>query len=547
MQNQNEIWQTDVNGQIYESSFEELTQWINDGSLLPQDMVRRGNLRWIQAQKVPSLIPFFNAKDNGLPPPVVTSTTKSENSETIAIETNNFQQIPPQKITPNGQSGYYTEFRNFANSLERVNHTVEIPPVEPQISANCCIHDNVAAVFYCETCGNSFCPVCVKSYGGNVKICSMCGAMCKSFKELEKAQKAVLPNYANEPFGFGDFGRAVTHPFKFKTSLFLGALMFSVFTIGQNAGAMGGFFMMGAALFCFLLANMMTFGVLKNTIDNFSQGKLETNFMPSFDDFSLWDDCIHPFFLSLGAYLVSFGPLILIVIIGAYITISSVTKQVSPNQLGMPQTQQFQNGIDTAEQSERVKKLLENEENRSASVNQNPNGYVDTEEEVRQANELINQHRKAQLESTIGKSPETSKAEQTAMITQMVTKALPFVLLGIVALIFGLLFFPAACAVAGYTQTFRATINPLVVWDTIKTFGFDYVKILLMCVLLGIFSGMMSFMLNLILSPFNLPRMGNIPAMFLSGFITFYISCVFSCILGYAIFKNADKFKLNRN
>jgi hypothetical protein len=67
--NPNEIWQVDVNGQIYEASFAELTEWINEGSLLPGDRVRRGNLRWLDAIKVPALYGFFNAKELGIAPP----------------------------------------------------------------------------------------------------------------------------------------------------------------------------------------------------------------------------------------------------------------------------------------------------------------------------------------------------------------------------------------------------------------------------------------------------------------------------------------------
>src|SRR5215207_8379840 len=68
-----EIWQIDAGGQIYEARFDEMAQWIWEGSLLPQDMVRRGNLRWIEARKVPTLMQFFNARDRGEPPPVFAS------------------------------------------------------------------------------------------------------------------------------------------------------------------------------------------------------------------------------------------------------------------------------------------------------------------------------------------------------------------------------------------------------------------------------------------------------------------------------------------
>ena len=70
-----EKWQVEVGGEIYEGSFEELTQWIGEGALLPLDKVRRGNLRWIEAQKVPGLRAFFEAKEQGVEPPPAGGTT----------------------------------------------------------------------------------------------------------------------------------------------------------------------------------------------------------------------------------------------------------------------------------------------------------------------------------------------------------------------------------------------------------------------------------------------------------------------------------------
>ena len=66
----NESWQVDVGGQVYSATFAELGEWIGDGALQPEDMVRKGNLRCIKARKVPGLVPFFNAKAKGEPMPV---------------------------------------------------------------------------------------------------------------------------------------------------------------------------------------------------------------------------------------------------------------------------------------------------------------------------------------------------------------------------------------------------------------------------------------------------------------------------------------------
>src|SRR5678815_4284403 len=96
-QNLNEVWQVEVGGQVYEAPFAELGDWIGEGSLLPDDKVRRGNLRWIEARRVPNLIPFFNAKEQGLPMPVIFSTTEAEVGEPVdqSVSVENFVPVQP--------------------------------------------------------------------------------------------------------------------------------------------------------------------------------------------------------------------------------------------------------------------------------------------------------------------------------------------------------------------------------------------------------------------------------------------------------------------
>ena len=71
----------------------------------------------------------------------------------------------------------------------------------------------------------------------------------------------------------------------------------------------------------------------------------------------------------------------------------------------------------------------------------------------------------------------------------MMQLAAPLVVIGAITFLWGMFFFPAACAVAGYTRSFMATVNPLVGLDTIKRLGADYGKILLMGFVLLIVSG----------------------------------------------------------
>lgn len=560
LQSANEIWQVEVNGIIYEAPFFELGDWIDGGSLLPDDKVRRGNLRWIEAKKVPSLVPFFNAKAQGLPMPVVISTTNASLAETTAAQ--------PEPGKANNVSAPVSE-PTAATIGNTATHSVSAPAHPAAINPDiCAIHADLASFYICDGCGNGFCKACPRSYGGSVKICPMCGSMCRAGVEVHAARHETTRRTVaiNQGFGAGDFFNALSHPFKFKVSLFFGALMFALFSIGQSASAIGGIILVASALICAMLANMLSFGVLANTIDNFTQGKLDENFMPEFESFSIWDDVVHPFFLSIGAYLSSFGPLLVVVAIGYYLVISAVTSQMNEFQSEVeriPGTNVYA-GRQPVEQSKEVRevldKLKQEQAERVATITQAETEAAEGLTEPTQTAPVIDQESKdqeelwaqiqemrgAQLESTIGKSPETEARETQEMLKSFLGLAAPLIVIGFIALLWGLLYFPAACAVAGYTKSFVAAINPIVGLDTIRRLGLTYVKILFMGLVLLIFSGIVSMILHLVFSPFDLPRMGNLPAIGLGSMFTFYLAVVFSCILGYALFKSADKLDLNK-
>lgn len=553
--NPNEIWQVEVNNQIYETEFIELTRWIADGSLLRADKVRRGNLRWLEAGKVPSLNGFFNAKDLGIEPPELPiSVGDSENSsETFTAQTENF---PATQHFSENQTPFPNS-SDFPSAVHTENFVSPASEVFDENADRCVLHPENEAAFLCDTCCNRFCASCPKSFGGSVKICPMCGAMCQRLEEAVKKREFRAGQALTEGFGFADFGNALAFPFRYKSSLIIGAIMFMFFSLGQSAASVGGIFLIASAIICAMLANMLTFGVLANTVENFSQGNLDSNFMPDFDDFSLWDDVIHPFFLSIGVYISSFGPLILVVALAVYLMLGAITSTVSemPGEAVKPNPPLILDEAKITQQSEEVKKLLENtrpsDPNKiytaPETINQNSQ-IVDAEEkEIQELQEMIQQSRKAQMESVIGKSPETDEAAETQMmLTNFLNLAAPMLLLAFLAMLWGAFYFPAACAVAGYTRSFIATLNPLVGLDTIRHLGFDYVKILFMGFLILVISGVIGGIFAVILSPFDMPKMGNLAAKAIGSWVTFYFTIVFSCLLGYALYKNSDKLKLYR-
>lgn len=564
-----EIWQVDAGGEIYEAEFGELAQWIFEDALLPQDKVRRGNLRWIEARKVPILSGYFKDRENGAAPPDFSALKAAneiagEHEQLSATSERSFAGSPVDRLIAEGNENRLANDNVSAAKSPGAKNVFASSDSALKINKNseqsrfCGVHADSAAEYVCTTCESAFCRECPTSYGGSVKICPFCGAMCQTIKKIaEQKNKQIKIAAEAENFGLNDFVRACAHPFKFKASLIFGALMFVFFSIGQSAAALGGMIFVFAALFCVLASNMLTFGILANTVGNFSQGKLESNFMPDFDDFSLWDDVVHPFFLSIGVYLSSFGPFILVLIIGAYLVFSSMTSQANAVQKELtkiPGTDYYDNQK-THQQSEEVRRLLESvrQETESniirhkAAESQIKFSSDGSEEaEFAELNAMIEESRRAQLESVAGTSPEVQARQFNQMFRNFLNLAAPLVVIGFLALLWGIFYFPAACAVAGYTRSFFAVLNLSIGFDTIKRLGGDYLKILLMYVAVGFLIGGASVLLNVIFAAFDLPAIGNLPVKIFGSAVTFYFSIVFSCVLGYALFKNSGKLKLSR-
>jgi hypothetical protein len=567
--NPEEIWQVDANGTIYETNFDELKQWVVEGAVLPTDKIRRGNLRWLEAGKVPLLHGVFNARFAETAPQTQINVTHAAPTENTQINT--FANVvpteqipveaPPQNLqTP--PTPYNTEVKQPQQTQVHQQTNRQTNVVNNQNV--CSVHVADEAKYVCVSCENLFCRACPKAYGG-VRICPTCGEMCKSLVEVHQKtqQQTNYQNAITEGFGFGDFTNALAFPFKHPASLLIGGIMFAVFSIGQSALNLGALYVAAGGIIGMMLANMIAFACLSNTIEEFSKGNLTANFMPSFDDFNLWDDVVHPFFLSIGVYIVSYGFLFIVIIGGIYMAFSSISSQNNPlNNLPIASSQtsgaspaamkSFEELMrKDAEQKAKMAELKGESYPPQTVVNTPPmnqtapnikNTYPatdpqDTEQMVADAEKMIGDYRKGQAETMVGPSEETQKMQQQMMYSALMNYGVPFILLAFIALLWAIFYYPAACLVAGYTRNFTAVINPLVGLDTIKRLGFSYVKILAMVILLSVIVGIVFGVIGAVLSPFNLPKLGNIPATLITSFISFYFYIVFAAILGYAVYK----------
>jgi hypothetical protein len=262
-------------------------------------------------------------------------------------------------------------------------------------------------------------------------------------------------------------------------------------------------------------------------------GKCNANFFPGFEDFSLLDNVLRPFFLSLGAFFVSFGPLIVLVVASVFYLIS----KTAPEELQVP--------LQAKAEIANTSATSEFDENGLPNLEQ-PSNSTREEEQIRKVQELINKSRQSQLESVVGKSPEASAAERQELIRKFVKSSVAILIFAGLFFLWGLFYFPAACLVAGYTQSFGATINPFVGLDTIRCLGFNYFKVLVAVIFCVIVTAIVGGILAVVLKAFEMPMVGNLPATFLTSFLKFYFWTAFSFLLGLLLYKNADRLDLAR-
>ncbi|HYY94565.1 MAG TPA: hypothetical protein VE713_08610, partial [Pyrinomonadaceae bacterium] len=63
MKSETEIWQVMTGEEVYQADLQTLKQWIVEGLVQPTDMVRKGNLKWIEAGRAPGLRRVFTGEE----------------------------------------------------------------------------------------------------------------------------------------------------------------------------------------------------------------------------------------------------------------------------------------------------------------------------------------------------------------------------------------------------------------------------------------------------------------------------------------------------
>lgn len=548
MEYTNDVWQVMVEGQIYEAPYGELIQWHTEGCFHPTDMVRKGNHPWIEACKVPQLRQIFSSAPLVMPiqqqpVPSFAASYQQPAHDVRAFQqpsqsANNFnpnaaiaappnapvygnavggsynqqqhnQQMPPapnvayQPQQPDGSNQQHFQQHQFhppQPQLQQPQHGWTAPP-PPQtfVSDNCANHPHIPAKYICRACSALLCNDCPKKMGMTVYLCTLCGAMCEPYEQMRKKRETAFRK--SQGFGFEDLGQAIMYPLKFPSSLIGGMLLYAIFSFGGIVGS--------------LLAYMLIFGCMVVIIRQVAWGRMDRNFIADIGENGVLDDLIKPGFLGFGVTLVSFGPVILGVIIAIYLTLGAASDALRQRSLPQNQPQMIQLQADPGREA--------------------------FEKARRDAAQREKQFESAQNEKELAETKQQSQIGSARNpFSTLLAAAVPLILLILVGTAWGFFYYPVALAIAGYTQDFLSVINPLVGIDTMKRMGSTYFKAFGMYIVIMIIQGAMGFIVGIVTIPFNTP-FGNIPQNLLSGALTFYSSMVIACLLGLALFKCSDK------
>ena len=488
MSAQPETWRVSTVEGVFEADLDTLRQWILEGCVQPTDKVTKGNLNWIEAGKAPMLRSAFAGEHVPISTPTAPSTVETYSEAPVESAAVYEQPVPSQEF---GASDYaQNTYADDASSPDFCHHHAQVP-----------------TKYVCWSCVKGFCEECARFVANSkIPLCAFCGDLCKVYAaERSKVQRE---QFQDSGFGFADLGRALRYPLQHKIALCFGAAMYGLMLLAGFRGR--------------IVASVMLFGCVSHVISNVAWGRLHKSFMPDFSEFSIWDDVAVPVGLGIGITIVTWGPAIVLILA---LIFGVVTGGFSPAETLQPSA------------AENSKQLNESDLEVLLDPNADPAKQAEASKKLDQLRPGADIAREAER----SKEQLSDPTADLRMLLGYLKAPLLLVLLLLAAIVWGIFYYPMALAVAGYTQSFGSVINPLVGLDTIKRMGGTYFKAFGMVLLLQFVGGIIGIIVAIILSPFALPFVGNLPAMFVDGSLTFYFNLVIACLLGLSLFKCADR------
>jgi uncharacterized protein (DUF2062 family) len=513
--NSHNTWQVSVQDRVYEASYEELVEWIKEGAVLPDDKVKRGNLRWLNAGKIPELYPYFQ-------------------KELFENERENYQES-----VNSGEEPVFTHFQIGMPKVPTPEEKEFSPLGKTEAETEykfCSVHPDRDVYYVCEICGTAFCKACPNTFGSSVKICVGCGGLCVPLEKFESEIKKVgainkpYPRVetvaeieaedsrkAVESINKADVFKALSYPLKYPLSFLICAAIFSLLIAGQAILAIGGSFLFSLSALVAVGSVMLLFSTMFKVIENSLQHKPEMSFLPKFSRFTIWEDFVHPVFLGIGVYLVAFG-LFAVLTLGA----------------GIYAWTTFSESREKAEIEARLSKDYVDSKLKTAQQNLQPNKAL--ENAAGEESAEIG----AQFRNVFGNDYLADTTQLENLTRSFMRLSVAFHMPVFFAFLFGVIIFPAICAAAGSTRSLAKTLNLLSGFRLMKKIGFDYIKIQLMNLIFLVTAFSLVAGVYLAFSFLGLQLYGILFGLISGSLFTFYFWLAFSRILGAALYKKTD-------
>jgi hypothetical protein len=369
-------------------------------------------------------------------------------------------------------------------------------------------------------CGKTFCSDCPQFVGSSrIPTCPSCGDLCVPIEEgevgeveAEEARKvdAACAIRIASPFGLSDFGRALHYPLRRPLALVGIAAFYGLLQLG--------------GLKTQLTAFALLFGCLASVIKQVAWGRFERPFLPEFNDFSFADDVLGPAVLGLGTTVVTFGPFLMLLL-------AMLTGWIGGTAPAVADSQQSQMASgESALTAEDLSSLVNSESSEKDGAAMKKLQRLSP---AAQASDYVKEH-----------TPRSEDNAMMEMMSPMLEQTGLVATLALLTLIWAVIYYPMALAVAGYSEEFWSVINPMVGLDTIRRMGLVYAKAFFMYLGVQGTGFAMSLFVAALTAPLALPLLGNLPAKILNGIVTFYCSLVIAYILGMALHKCAPQLNI---
>lgn len=503
-----DLWQVQVDNRVYEALTDELVEWIKEGSVLPEDKVRKGNLRWLAAQRIPQFNSYFSD------PPKAEKRSSSESGNSglaFEIERNGTVESP---LLNNYSDGVDSSFVGVQKPSEAFD---EMSP--PALLKHCFKHQGQATKFICNVCRIPYCVDCTNRFG-SVRLCPTCGGMCVSFVESEKvdfrASGALNKPYARKvlaeasvqqadgTLGIRDLVHAARYALSPRIESVVYIALFIFLFFGVSLLFIGGTVVSLVALFSTLgLATLMLRISRKARAhaDPLSAERLS-------DDKQIVAYAVKDFTLGVIVNLTSFGIFFLVISMAA----AYAWYRVSTT-------------LDVTDAAIRI-------EQKELDATLQANGMKTG---PRSIDQKINETRNQIITSTFGKGVISEEHELDKLVKSIMRLSIFLLMPIFIAFLFGLVYYPAAIGLALRNLSVRETLNFRQGLRLIRIMGFEYVKITLASMTLLLLLGGISILSTGVLSYFWQDSIAVIVlTITLPAIASFYCWSFFSSILAFS-------------